>query len=219
MADEPVYLTRLEIENVRCFAEQQVLGLTTPSGAPAMWTTILGENGTGKTTLLKALALGGVFDEEAKEQRLPRLARSWIHGSCARHGSRSASIGVQFGGLDPSRAVAAGLPFIDARWAPSGASRYIRDHGVDVSLPPVFGYGASRLPSSTSLGDAEIRPSVDSLRSSGATLLALPAQGRVGPGRRHARPSRLLVARLRVAEPLSGARTSSSTRARRRRGR
>jgi len=52
----PVYFTSLELKNVRCFGERQQLDLTDEVGKPARWTLILGENGTGKTTLLQCLA-------------------------------------------------------------------------------------------------------------------------------------------------------------------
>ena len=51
----PVYFATLEIENVRCFGERQLLDLTT-NGQPAQWSLLIGENGTGKTTLLECLA-------------------------------------------------------------------------------------------------------------------------------------------------------------------
>jgi predicted ATP-binding protein involved in virulence len=51
------YLLKLELENIRCFGDKQTLDLCAPGTAdrPARWTIILGENGTGKTTLLQAL--------------------------------------------------------------------------------------------------------------------------------------------------------------------
>ena len=51
-----IYFSSLELENVRCFGERQVLELTDERGRPARWTLILGENGVGKTTLLECLA-------------------------------------------------------------------------------------------------------------------------------------------------------------------
>ncbi len=49
------YFLRLEVHGIRCFSEPQTLTLSLP-GRPARWTILLGDNGTGKTTLLQALA-------------------------------------------------------------------------------------------------------------------------------------------------------------------
>ena len=51
-----IYFSSLELENVRCFGERQVLELTDDKGRPARWTLLLGDNGVGKTTLLQCLA-------------------------------------------------------------------------------------------------------------------------------------------------------------------
>jgi len=55
----PAYFLSLTLENVRCFGPGQTLDLTDEEGRPAQWTVLLGDNGTGKTTLLEAL--GGVM--------------------------------------------------------------------------------------------------------------------------------------------------------------
>ncbi|MEB3122229.1 MAG: AAA family ATPase [Snowella sp.] len=52
----PAYFTGLEVENVLCFKNKQVLDLSDKNGNPAQWTVILGDNGVGKTTLLRCLA-------------------------------------------------------------------------------------------------------------------------------------------------------------------
>ena len=51
-----IYFLSLELKNVRCFAESQVLSLVDSSGRPARWTLLVGDNGVGKTTLLQCLA-------------------------------------------------------------------------------------------------------------------------------------------------------------------
>ena len=51
-----IYFHSLELENVRCFGERQVLRLTDEQGRLAQWTLLLEDNGVGKTTLLQCLA-------------------------------------------------------------------------------------------------------------------------------------------------------------------
>lgn len=75
----PVYFLSLEVERVLCFKDRQVLDLSDANGNPAQWTVILGDNGVGKTTLLRCLAgmelefaTFGVGDEE-KEWGSPIL--------------------------------------------------------------------------------------------------------------------------------------------------
>lgn len=51
----PCYLLSLSVENVRCFGPEQILDLSDGKGNWAPWTIILGENGTGKTSLLQAV--------------------------------------------------------------------------------------------------------------------------------------------------------------------
>lgn len=52
----PIYFCSLELEGLSGFQEGQVLNLATATGEPARWTFILGNNGVGKTTLLRCLA-------------------------------------------------------------------------------------------------------------------------------------------------------------------
>ncbi|MBE9227975.1 AAA family ATPase [Phormidium sp. LEGE 05292] len=56
----PVYFLSLELERVLCFKDRQVLNLSDKNGNPAQWTVILGNNGVGKTTLLRCLASMGI---------------------------------------------------------------------------------------------------------------------------------------------------------------
>jgi predicted ATP-binding protein involved in virulence len=51
----PAYFLSVEVENALCFKDRQVLDLSDGSGSPAQWTVILGDNGVGKTTLLRCL--------------------------------------------------------------------------------------------------------------------------------------------------------------------
>lgn len=62
----PAYFLNLKLSNVRCFGEEQTLDLSDSNGRPARWTVILGENGTGKTTLLQCLAMMEPVDAKTK---------------------------------------------------------------------------------------------------------------------------------------------------------
>lgn len=63
------YLASITVENIRCFADTQRLDLCAPTGNPARWTLLLGENGTGKTTLLQAIAAAALNPIELHPDR------------------------------------------------------------------------------------------------------------------------------------------------------
>jgi predicted ATP-binding protein involved in virulence len=62
------YFGSLTLENVKCFKGEQTIDLSDGNGKPALWTVILGNNNTGKTTLLRCLAylepIKEVFDNK-----------------------------------------------------------------------------------------------------------------------------------------------------------
>lgn len=49
------YLYSLDVEGVNCFKDIQILDMSNGDGTHSPWTIILGDNGTGKTTLLRIL--------------------------------------------------------------------------------------------------------------------------------------------------------------------
>lgn len=72
---EHSYFYSLELEGINCFKDKQTLDLSDGNGNYSPWTIILGDNGTGKTTLLRALdrmqPLDNVFDSKDIKLKLP----------------------------------------------------------------------------------------------------------------------------------------------------
>ena len=52
----PMYYLSLEIQNIKCFGDRQTLNISNENGGPAPWTLLIGDNGVGKTTLLRCIA-------------------------------------------------------------------------------------------------------------------------------------------------------------------
>ncbi|MCP4148897.1 MAG: AAA family ATPase [bacterium] len=52
----PFYLKSVNLENIKCFKGKHDLNLSHDDKTHAQWTVLLGNNGTGKTTLLQAIA-------------------------------------------------------------------------------------------------------------------------------------------------------------------
>ncbi|MFM9948082.1 MAG: AAA family ATPase [Saprospiraceae bacterium] len=50
-----LYIRSLEIENVRCFSSKQRIDFTGDDGKISQWSVILGDNGTGKTSILRSI--------------------------------------------------------------------------------------------------------------------------------------------------------------------
>jgi len=73
--NQPVYFTKLEIDNVLCFKKPKPISFLDKNGAPALFTVILGNNNTGKTTILKMLG-GWVTQKDpsnGKEVPVPNI--------------------------------------------------------------------------------------------------------------------------------------------------
>ena len=64
------YFHSLKLKNLWSFKNSQTLDLADDHGNPARWTIILGDNGTGKTTLLKCLVELGNFFQSGFDETL-----------------------------------------------------------------------------------------------------------------------------------------------------
>lgn len=54
--ENSIYFKSLTVEKLKCFKAKHKFNFSDKNGKPAQWTVILGNNGTGKTTILRALA-------------------------------------------------------------------------------------------------------------------------------------------------------------------
>jgi predicted ATPase len=65
------YFLSLSLENIRCFGKKQTLDLSDGQGKHAKWTVLLGENGTGKITVLQSLAAFWLtlFDDDENQRK------------------------------------------------------------------------------------------------------------------------------------------------------
>ncbi len=73
-----IYFKSLSIENVRCFKEEQIIDFTDKNGEPTQWTVILGNNNTGKTTLLRVLADLELEEEEHDSNNFHIPKGKWL---------------------------------------------------------------------------------------------------------------------------------------------
>ena len=81
-----LYISRVQIRNVRCFDHLDIT-LGTPGSEPG-WTVIVGDNATGKSTLLRSVAMG-LCDEASAAGLLKESDEGYI-----RRGATSASIQI-----------------------------------------------------------------------------------------------------------------------------
>lgn len=67
-----LYPVFFEVEEIRCFKARQLIKFTNEDGILPQWTVIVGENGTGKTTLLQLIALMDPIGHSLLSERGPR---------------------------------------------------------------------------------------------------------------------------------------------------
>ena len=70
-----MYLEKCTIRNIKCF-EEITLDFRNPDGSIRLWNVLIGENGTGKPTLLQAIAIA-LLGEKAASVLLPR-PQGWV---------------------------------------------------------------------------------------------------------------------------------------------
>src|SRR5687767_7344176 len=73
---EPMFLTRIKLTNVRCI-RSLTLPLGMSSGITRKWTLLLGDNGVGKSTLMRSIGL--VLAGSSALAELIGDPGSWVH--------------------------------------------------------------------------------------------------------------------------------------------
>ena len=192
-----IYFSSLELENVRCFGERQVLQLADDQGQPVQWTLLLGDNGIGKTTLLQCLAwmrpvpyLGTGEEEDTPKEIQPALTdeENDVLASLLRAGSKvtlelkaSATIGRSLPGDDTVQSaceprggsIETGISMVgeDGRLQKLDPYRVAYEND-DITLiePPLFAYGAARHMGKSNLDNKELADPLASLFSSSIEL-------------------------------------------------
>lgn len=74
----PVYFRSLTVQDIKCFGPKQTLDLSDGNGRPAHWTVILGDNNTGKTTLLQSLVLMEPFSISVHRAKAEGDETVWV---------------------------------------------------------------------------------------------------------------------------------------------
>lgn len=139
-------ITKLRLDNYACFEEASIDFGTSPSSAH-QWTVFLGNNNTGKTNILKAIA-----QLRPEELKLPvnkegRNERFIPFAFFDQHFQNNLRVGAN----------------VNARLS-NGKDWFYRKGSFKISEDPldsqllIFGYGVSRYPSSTSLSENKAKP-------------------------------------------------------------
>lgn len=135
-----MYITRIVLEKIRCFEHIELdLG---SNRKPSMWTILLGDNGVGKTTVLRSLAMG-LVDSTSTGSLLRELYGEWIREQAGRVGE--ATVLIEFDlKLEDGRSSYIKTSFIKME---SGESK-VKQQTLPVEFPwdDIFicGYGAAR---------------------------------------------------------------------------
>jgi predicted ATP-binding protein involved in virulence len=161
----PAYFGSLTIENVNCFQDKHKIYLSDGNGKPAMWTVILGNNNTGKTTLLRCLA-----DLEPTEYRSdainertlyePKISNRFFHDISYK---KFNFIGCEW--IIDLNSYDYYFKKIDAS---SSETKCIDKTTIGNAI--IYGYGTSRRMGKASLSEMEIQDNTVSLFSESATL-------------------------------------------------
>lgn len=162
----PAYFLSLSLENVRSFGEKQTISFAREDGRPAQWTIILGDNGVGKTTMLKALASAlplSNFDESRDQPQgfeNNALIYKWqaIRHDGKRHGNIRVLTNINQRLTDEDVNSIRSLGSISLETIITHSSHRYPAYGLDISAVNLsglqgYGYGAGRTIGNSTLSE------------------------------------------------------------------
>jgi len=169
----PVYYASLTVDNVKCFKGKQTIDLSDGNGKPALWTVILGNNNTGKTTLLRCLA-----------HLNPTVLSTINHAVFLKSSDSKATnrIDTQFDRIDAPLEYSVSIqPLTEERLAPwtiqvkrTNSDRRVAEFGIDDAVEErlvIYGYGTARRMAPNSLSETDNQDATTTLFSEEATLI------------------------------------------------
>jgi energy-coupling factor transporter ATP-binding protein EcfA2 len=183
----PAYFLSIELENILCFKTRQKLDLCNSNGFPTQWTVILGNNGVGKTTLLRSLA--GMEPTQDKRARSPveevLLARPRFSSSLLNILNELKILNSINGQIETHFIYGYDLSFYEKVSNSRNQQSSMNPHQASLSMMGPFsnsgdenllglkcyGYGANRRIGETSLSEGLSSDNCDSLFSDDAALI------------------------------------------------
>ena len=172
----PEYVRSIRLENVRCFgSEPQELNFCNSEGSPSQWTILIGDNGTGKTTLLECLIgfeLMTTKQPLAHLEHVPRFV-SWELGQRDVHFARlgahewKMTIETEWGANLSAKRRKAGIGSCDFIVENTGSCQW---GGSAHAIPTFYSYGAARRMGTTSLANGSADDATASLIDDSAEL-------------------------------------------------
>ena len=171
----PAYFSSLTIENVNCFKEEQNIDLSVENSRPAMWTVILGDNNTGKTTLLRCLASleATIFNPKySQDHYIPKIMKMFGSGFIYNLPATAIINSTIF--FQDNDKFSSKKWRVKAQAVDEGGTYYSSNNsateGGSFNNLIIYGYGASRRMSRSALSDTDNEDNTASLFNDQVTL-------------------------------------------------
>jgi len=141
------YFESLSIENIRTFDKNQTIHFTDKEGNPQLWNLIIGDNGTGKTTILRALA---AFMTGFGSYRRNNSGDLSIKQDYFKRNNQSPKLSIELGYLNSPKlhvffecSFEGSAVITQLAQSSTGYSQFWKEPGIDL-LPKIAAYGGGR---------------------------------------------------------------------------